>query len=95
MSNVVFGGLGKKGMFRVTLSDPIHVLGLGFDSIRSGSCFITPLLFRRVMLVLAFGGHCYYRCLIAGSCLVLGESSGLNGVPLTWSCFVECCVFAL
>src|ERR1044072_940799 len=44
---------GKGACF--TLSDPIHVFGLGFDSIRFGSCFVTPLLFRRVMLVFASG----------------------------------------
>lgn len=32
-------------IFAVTLSDPICVLVLGFDSICSGSCFVTPLLF--------------------------------------------------
>lgn len=33
----------KEGMLFVSLSDPIPGLGLGFDSIRFGSCFVAPL----------------------------------------------------
>ena len=60
--------MGKRGghFFEGDLSDPIDVLGLGFDSdvsIRFGSCSFTPLLFwlpgRRVMLVLARGSLRY------------------------------------
>lgn len=39
----------------VTLSDPILVFGLGFDSICFGSCFVSMFVFWGVMLVLASG----------------------------------------
>lgn len=58
-------------MFCVTLSDPIRLLGLGFDSICFGSCLVSHLLFCQVMFVLAFWviAISVSDC---GSCLILG-----------------------
>jgi hypothetical protein len=72
----------------VTLSDPIFVFGLGFDSICFRSCFVSPMLFYWVMFVFDLGSLLLsvFDC---GCCLVLGESSGFLW-PSVFCCWMFC-----